>query len=98
MVIEACGGAHYSGRELELLERNDNGTTLLHDIQVRVAVMFDLVTQEFTAKGKFPDLHTALAHIVLEDRATTSIAFVRRTNARRTRMRLEHEPPPDLSS
>ena len=81
-----------------LLERDDNANSMIADIQVRVAVMFDLLAQEFTAKGKAHDFHAALVRIVGEDRATTFMASVTSTTPKRPRKRIEHEPEPDLFS
>ena len=81
-----------------LLERDDNAPPLIADIQVRVAVMFDLLAQEFTAKGKAHDFHAALVRVIGEERATTFTVSVRGTTPKRARKRIEQEPEPDLFS
>ena len=81
-----------------LLERDDNAPPLIADIQVRVAVTFDLLAQEFTAKGKAHDFHAALVRVVGEERAATFMATVRSTTPKRPRKRIEQEPEPDLFS
>ena len=63
---------------LSLLNRDDNALSLIADIYVRTAVMFNLWAQDMMERGREQDLHAELARIGGEEQAATVMACIGR--------------------
>ena len=83
---------------LSLLERDDNTSSLIADIQARIEVMFNLWARDMIERGREHDLHAELVRIVGEDQAATVMASIRRNTPKRPRTRVAEDVQPDLFS
>ncbi len=70
---------------LSLLQGDEDTSSLMADIQARVAVMFNLWAKDMIARGREDDLRAELASILGEEQAAAVMASVRRTTTERPR-------------
>ncbi len=83
---------------LALLKGDDGTASLIADIQVRIAVMFNLWAKDMIARGRQDDLQAELARVVGEEQAAAVMASVRRTATKHPRPRATDTDQPDLFS